>query len=258
MKNEDSSEDIVFRSQPEGSKSKGMLIGMICLAILAIGGIGFGAWAMMDGNDRVAKKDEQISDLNSQLAEKEAMVGDEMISDETIGDENTAYVNPVIKSTDPTEEYTLYLHLLSPGQVEGADVVDIKAKNGVVEECKLGKLGVTSGTNTLGTITPVGDCDISGLEGEIFKIVEFGSGQDHSNTRIGFIMTDGSVKYTLPIQEAVSNNDFGIKGNLGIDGKVSDVLDASIYEVELYTGYVASIFILKDGSFVKFDESMIQ
>lgn len=253
MKNEDSSEDIVFRSQPEGSKSKGMLIGMICFAILAIGGIGFGVWAMMDGNDKVAKKDEQISDLNSQLAEKEAMVGDE-----TIGDENIAHANPIIKSTDPTEEYTLYLHSLSPGQVEGADVVDIKAKNGVVEECKLGKLGVTSGTNTLGTITPVGDCDISGLEGEIFKIVEFGSGQDHSNTRIGFIMTDGSVKYTLPIQEAVSNNDFGIKGNLGIDGEVSDVLDASIYEVELYTGYVSSIFILKDGSFVKFDESMIQ
>ena len=61
----------------EGSEKKkggnGMLYGMILCAILAVGGIGFGVWAMMDGNSQVAKKDEQISTLkkhNSELQEQ--------------------------------------------------------------------------------------------------------------------------------------------------------------------------------------------
>ena len=48
---------------------KGMLYGMILCAILAIGGIGFGVWAMMDGNSQVAKKDEQIADLKKQITD---------------------------------------------------------------------------------------------------------------------------------------------------------------------------------------------
>ena len=59
--------DVVF--QDKSKKSHGMLYGMILLAILAAGGIGFGAWAMMDGNSQVAKKDEQISVLKKQNSE---------------------------------------------------------------------------------------------------------------------------------------------------------------------------------------------
>lgn len=69
--------DVVF--QRKSKKSHGMLYGMILLAILAAGGIGFGVWAMMDGNSRVQKKDEQISQLQSQLVEKnEVVVGDDV------------------------------------------------------------------------------------------------------------------------------------------------------------------------------------
>ena len=59
--------DVVFQDKPK--KSHGMLYGMILLAILAAGGIGFGVWAMMDGNSRAQKKDEQISQLQSQLSD---------------------------------------------------------------------------------------------------------------------------------------------------------------------------------------------
>ena len=76
--------DVVF--QDKTKKSHGMLYGMILLAILAAGGIGFGVWAMMDGNSRVAKKDEQIASLNSQLAEK-SQEQTEVESDTTIIDE---------------------------------------------------------------------------------------------------------------------------------------------------------------------------
>ena len=80
--------DVVLQDKPK--KSHGVLYGMILLAILAAGGIGFGVWAMMDGNAQVAKKDEQITDLNRQLAEKsQTVVGD----DTTAVDAETSYNN---------------------------------------------------------------------------------------------------------------------------------------------------------------------
>ena len=54
-------------------KSNGMLYGMILLAILAIGGIGFGVWAMMDKNGQSETLNTQISVLkqqNNELQEK--------------------------------------------------------------------------------------------------------------------------------------------------------------------------------------------
>ena len=75
--------DAVFQDKPK--KSHGMLYGMILLAILAAGGIGFGVWAMLDGNSRAQKKDEQISQLQSQLAEKSEVVVDD---DATVVDDN--------------------------------------------------------------------------------------------------------------------------------------------------------------------------
>lgn len=78
--------DAVFQSKSK--KSHGMLYGMILLAILAAGGIGFGVWAMMDGNSQVAKKDEQIKDLNRQLAEKSQTVVDDDMTVIDVGTED--------------------------------------------------------------------------------------------------------------------------------------------------------------------------
>ena len=57
--------DVVFKDKPK--KNKGMIIGMIILAFLAAGGVGFGVWAFLSGNQKEAKLNEQISDLQSQL-----------------------------------------------------------------------------------------------------------------------------------------------------------------------------------------------
>lgn len=72
----DAGGDVVFQDKPK-KKSHAMLYGMIFLAILAVAGIGFGVWAMLDGNSRAQKKDEQISQLQSQLAEKSEVVVDD-------------------------------------------------------------------------------------------------------------------------------------------------------------------------------------
>ena len=46
---------------------KGMLYGMVFCMVLAIGGIGFGVWAMMDGNNQMTKLNEQITKSNNQI-----------------------------------------------------------------------------------------------------------------------------------------------------------------------------------------------
>lgn len=45
---------------------KGLIIGMIVCAIIAVGGIGFGVWAMMDGNTQKEQLNLQISALKNQ------------------------------------------------------------------------------------------------------------------------------------------------------------------------------------------------
>ena len=49
-------------------KNPGMLIALILCVLLACGGVGFGIWAMIDGNMRVNQLNEQIISLQSQNA----------------------------------------------------------------------------------------------------------------------------------------------------------------------------------------------
>lgn len=58
-------QNLMTQGQPK-KKGNAMLLGMIVFALLAAGGIGFGVWAMLDGNSQIAKKDEQISALKKQ------------------------------------------------------------------------------------------------------------------------------------------------------------------------------------------------
>ena len=48
---------------------KGMLIGMVLFALLAAGGIGFGVWTMMDGNNQVADANKKVVAANQQVDE---------------------------------------------------------------------------------------------------------------------------------------------------------------------------------------------
>ena len=78
---------VVFKDKPK--KNKGMIVGIVILALLAAGGIGFGVWAYLSGNQKEAKLNEQISDLQTQLAEQPEI--DETIVDvDTDSDINTA------------------------------------------------------------------------------------------------------------------------------------------------------------------------
>ena len=61
---------------PEKKKNNGMLLGLILCIVLAIGGIGFGVWMMMDSNTQKDSLNKQISDLRKQNNDLLEQVGD--------------------------------------------------------------------------------------------------------------------------------------------------------------------------------------
>lgn len=83
----------VFRDTPRKS-GKGMMIGMICFALLAASGIAFGVWAMLDGNQKAEKLNAQITELNNQLSESNYVTEEQegSIGSEGEGVETSDYV----------------------------------------------------------------------------------------------------------------------------------------------------------------------
>ena len=57
----------------------------------------------------------------------------------------------------------------------------------------------------------------------------------------------------------MKNNDFSIKGKLNVDGFVTDAIEITAGPTDpgVAGGYGSTIFILKDGTYVKFDETML-
>ena len=60
-------DDIVFRDKTR--RGSGMMIGMIVLALLAAGGIGFGVWAYLSGNQKETELNNKIAEYENQLKE---------------------------------------------------------------------------------------------------------------------------------------------------------------------------------------------
>ncbi|MBP5647683.1 hypothetical protein J6X04_00090 [Candidatus Saccharibacteria bacterium] len=78
-------------------KNNGMAIGMILLVILAAGGIGFGIWAMMDGNAKAEKKDAQIAELNKQVSElNDKLAGASTTSDDDETDDGEENIKKTV------------------------------------------------------------------------------------------------------------------------------------------------------------------
>ena len=238
--------DIVFKDKPK--KKTGLIIGILFLVLLAAGGIGFGIWAYLDGNQKASDLNSQIFDLQNQIANQPEI-------DETVIDvENNN--NPIIKSKDNEEAYHINFISSPVWENDGtAKVIEIGVINGDIEHCNVNtKQWDGNGGNTM---TKIGDCSIDGLSDSVYKMVEFGAGQDNSNSSIGFIMTDGTVKY-LPLYDSINNNNFAIRGSLKVDDYVTDIFDVVISPTNSPVGgYVSSIIVFNDGSFVKYDESML-
>lgn len=218
----------------KGGKKTGWIIGLVLMALIAAGGVGFGVWAWMDGNTQKDALNMQISSLKQQVNSLQGQ----------LDNGGAEYNNPIIQSLNSDEEYRVWL---SSSIVDGKEM-RIGIKDGKIDICSIYETGGAF----------VDDCMIEGVSGDIFNVVEFGQGQDNSNSNIGFIMTDGSVYY-FPFVEAMKNNEFSIKGKLNVDGFVTDAIEITAGPTEpgVAGGYGSTIFILKDGTYVKFDEAML-
>ena len=251
--------DNLFENTPK--KSNGMLIGLILCIFLAIGGIGFGVWMMMDGNTQKEQLNSQITTLkkqNSELMDKLSDANDG-VDDDVVVNDNTITTNPVIDSEKLRENYSANIAFessLISGDSEMI-VVSVVVKNGVIQSCEVGARTVTGSSFTTAKKS---DCNIFGLNnGKVSSVVEFGAGHDNGFNRIGFIMEDGTMKYTLPFREAIENEDFSIKGSVKIEGKIIGKVDVQLADTDRgYGGYSATVFLLNDGSYVLFDESMVE
>lgn len=245
--------DVVFKDKPK--KNKGMIIGMIILAFLAAGGIGFGVWAYLSGNQKISDLNNQISDLQNQLADNETVNIDE--TDIEIGN----YKNPIITAESP-KYYNI--NFTSPRLAygdKGQFSLSLTVRDGAVSYCEINSIESKwiddYGGGTLDKTTKLKDCNITGINGKIFKVVEVGEGQDALYDSVAFIMENGEVQY-LSLNDALEKGDFAIRGKMDIDGYVTDAFAIGVGEDGASAGgYGSTVFILNDGSFVKYDESML-
>lgn len=239
-------QNIMAAGISEKKKSKGMVLGLILLALLAAGGIGFGVWAMMDGNSQVAKKDATIKDLKQQNSD----LLEQLDNASATTDDPGAYKNPVIRSDNAEVAYSLGFQSSYILGQNGTRRVSISVKDGQIEKCSLMEQVDANSWNE------IGECTISGIEGNIFKVIEFGQGQENSGNMIGFIMEDGRVAY-FKLYDFESSNSVNIAGYLNIDGYVTDALEIGVGNGTA-GGYGSTVFIKNDGSYIVFNESMMQ
>lgn len=64
------------RVEKPKKSNTGMLLGMIFLAIVAIAGVGFGVWTMLDKNQQVGTLNEQIDSLKNQNSDLRSQIED--------------------------------------------------------------------------------------------------------------------------------------------------------------------------------------
>ncbi len=234
------SENIMAQGVSEKKKGgKGMLYGMILLAVLAIGGIGFGVWAYMDGDTQKNSLNEQIASLKKQNND----LMDQISDDVEIGIDE--YRNPIISADSPAIYRVFYSLPVYDNHTNNNKNMIITISNGEYSSCAI------TGED--------GDCSITGLPTGIYKAALIYEGNGTGDEKIGFLMEDGSVWYV-----EVYDNDFNINKNmeakkLNIDGFVKDIVSVTYTENADAPagGYGSTVFVMGDGSFVKYEESML-
>ena len=241
----------------ERKMSKKQIIGMVILSLVAIGGVLFGIYGMSSQNEQIAELTVKVKDAEgkaTQLETEKITITDADGGVTEITDSVPVRQNPIIKSVNSDEEYS-FSYNSTIDTDSNIDYISIRIKDGEISGCSVGHKEYT-GVNGGYTVKDLSECDVTGLNGKIYKVVGFWAGQMKMNENIGFIMQDGTVQY-FDFNNAVANNDFSVK-KLNIDGFVVDALDMGVGSTGSSAGgYVATVFVLSDGSNVKYTESML-
>ncbi|MBQ3445391.1 hypothetical protein IJG29_01530 [Candidatus Saccharibacteria bacterium] len=218
------------------SKNKTMLIGLICAIVVAIAGIAFGVVMLLMGNSQADSLNKQINTLKQNNSTLQSQV---------------ITANPVIATEeDSTDSYRL---LYTMRAVSQGRFVQIAIANGSVSSCTVGP--IVDGNLSFGEAT---SCTVTGLEGEIYQVVNLNRGQSGETSHIGFIMADGTVQYIgSALVDLVVNNNFDASNVLALDGFVINALETEVTTAQ-GSGYAETIFVMSDGSIVPFEDSMLR
>lgn len=240
------------------SSSKGLKIATAVASVIAVCGIAFGIYGMIQSS----QKDTQISDLKIQVKNTgETISPIETPKTETTTDDSTTtvipdqiaeYRNRIITSSNPNESY--YTYFDSDPVYTGSKniILSITLLDGDIKECNIGvktSEGIAYGETAGGR-----RCEISGLNKKIYKVITFGEGQDRSLFNVGFIMEDGSIQY-FSLGEIENSSSFNAEKTLKLDKYITNAV--SVNAVENNYGYTKTIFITNDGSLINFSTSML-
>ncbi len=231
--------------------SKGQIIGMVILTIVALAGVAFGVFGMMEKDKAEKNLAIKITEAGGKVTEivtdKITSVSDDGTVTE-ITDTNAQLANPVIVSSDSATRF--YVNFTSPVITDGstnengqnAKQLRLSIIDGKINDCAI----YSSEGNLLG------DCSINGIDGNIYKVVHIGWGHAVTDEdKVGFIMEDGRVLY-FTLFNILSSNNISIEGTLAIGGFVRDAFQIGAGDIERRTGYVTTIFVLSDGSIVDY------
>lgn len=238
-------------------KNKGLIWGIITCAVLVCAGVAFGVYGIIEINN----KESEISDLKAQIeGENDAAT----VKTKSDSNSTAQRKNPII-SADPSRVYNLGAKSAIV-QVDGKNYyVVLNIKNGTIDGCEIFSQSVKwVDYDDIRTNKYDRDCNgLNGVSGKIYKAVDsVGEGQDGTLSSVAFIMEDGTVEYIPSIDlvtDMVTNGVSNIKGTLSIDGFVIDAFQVGVGNKDGSAGgYATTIFVLSDGSYVKFDESMLE
>ena len=207
----------------------------IVMAVVAVLGLTFGVAMLIMKGDEVAK-----AKAECQAASSGSLPACPDGTNE----------NPVLTAEAP-EVYTISVSSSTFKVGDNSAYLYLKLKNGAISECVMNVRDASGSYNKV-------DCQISGVVGRIYKIVQVNSTiNGEFESALGLILTDGMVKY-VPLS-GVSGSVFSVKGTLHIDGYVADAIGAEVKPNEYLEGSDwTTLFVLKDGKVLKFDETMLE
>lgn len=241
--------DTISNTNSGKSSGLGWKIATAAASVVAICGIGFGIYGMLQSSH----KDNQISDLKVQI---EGSNGESTASEtdkiEISKDSNAAAIsdsiakmhNPVISATAPIQYNVDFTTPVL--NVNNSDYrADISIVNGEIGECHL--YSVEQGDSTY-----LKNFSIDALSGKVYKAFLANKGHDATDSKIAFILEDGTVDYVSSetlLTAALSSGVATIEGKLPVGGFVVDALTVSM--IEGISSAMTTIIVFADGTYAE-------
>lgn len=216
-------------------KGKGLIITTIIMTVLALCGVGFGVYGMIKANEK--------------------------------SESDKKPINPIITSTDEENRAFHFSTEASYAFIDELDDDDAKSfgitlsvAEGKVETCYFLEGTYDEESSTTKEEYTDKECKVEGLSGRIYDVAFIGYGLTMEETRIAFLLEDGTVDL-LNLNE-ISSKDTTLKtsGKLKVDQPVTGIFHNTLY----MTGkdgdgaYIGNMIRLADNTLVPVSEDMIE